>query len=90
MDGIFDAIVEKLPELDQSKIQRRLGGGMRKKGLDITQAVLTANPDAHRILISGIDDISLLGGLAAVEELGREKDVIFFGQGVELEATPEI
>ncbi|MBI1881167.1 MAG: sugar ABC transporter substrate-binding protein, partial [Chloroflexi bacterium] len=90
VDGIFDAIVEKLPDLDQSKIQRQPGGGMREKGLDITRAVLTANPDAHRILISGIDDISLLGGLAAVEELGREKDVVFFGQGGELEAIPEI
>ena len=72
------------------KILRQPGGGMREKGMDITRAVLTSHPDAHQILISGIDDISLLGGLAAAQELGREKDCVFFGQGGELEAIPEI
>ena len=90
VDGIYDAIVEGLPNLDKAKILRQPGGGMREKGMDITRAVLTAHPDAHKILVSGIDDISLLGGLAAAEDLGREKDVVFFGQGGEAEAIPEI
>jgi ribose transport system substrate-binding protein len=90
VDGINDALVEGLPNLDKSKILRQPGGGMREKGMDITRAVLTSHPDAHKILISGIDDISLLGGLAAVEELGRQKDVVMFGEGGEAEAIPEI
>jgi ribose transport system substrate-binding protein len=90
VDGIYDGIVAGLPDLDTAKILRQPGGGMRDKGMDITRAVLTSHPDAHKILISGIDDISLLGGLAAVEELGRQADTIFFGQGAELEAIPEI
>jgi ribose transport system substrate-binding protein len=90
VDGIYDAIVAGLPNLDTSKILRQPGGGMREKGMDITRAVMTSHPDAHKILISGIDDISLLGGLAAVEELGRQKDTIFFGQGGELEAIPQV
>jgi ribose transport system substrate-binding protein len=90
VDGIYDAIVAGLPNLDKSKILRQPGGGMREKGMDITRAVMTSHPDAHKILISGIDDISLLGGLAAVEELGRQKDTVFFGQGGELEAIPEV
>jgi multiple sugar transport system substrate-binding protein len=72
------------------KVLRQPGGGMREKGLEITRTVLTQYPDAHRIVISGIDDISLLGALAAAEELGREDDIIIFGQGGEEEALPEI
>jgi ribose transport system substrate-binding protein len=90
VDGIEDGILEKLPELDKAKVLRQPGGGMREKGLDITRAVLTSHPDAHRILVSGIDDISLLGGYAAAEELGRQQDVVFFGQGAEAEAIPVI
>jgi ribose transport system substrate-binding protein len=90
VDGIQDGILEKLPDLDQAKLLRQPGGGMREKGLDITRAVLTSHPDAHRILVSGIDDISLLGGYAAAQELGREKDTVFFGQGGEAEAIPVV
>jgi ribose transport system substrate-binding protein len=90
VDGIQAGILEMLPDLDPAKILRQPGGGMREKGLDITRAVLTSHPDAHRILVSGIDDISLLGGYAAAQELGREKDAVFFGQGGEAEAIPVV
>jgi len=90
VDGIQDGILEMLPDMDTEKVLRQPGGGMREKGLDITRAVLTSHPDATRILVSGIDDISLLGGYAAAEELGRTQDVVFFGQGGEAEAIPVI
>lgn len=90
VDGIYDGIVETLPKLDKALILRQPGGGMREKGMEITRAILTSHPNARRILLSGIDDISLLGGYAAAQELGREKDCVFFGQGGELEAIAEI
>jgi ribose transport system substrate-binding protein len=49
VDGIYDAIVAGLPNLDKAKILRQPGGGMREKGMDITRAVLTSHPDAHKI-----------------------------------------
>ena len=90
VDGIQDGILEMLPDLDTEKVLRQPGGGMRDKGLEITRAILTSHPDATKILVSGIDDISLLGGYAAAEELGRTQDVVFFGQGGEAEAIPVI
>jgi ABC-type sugar transport system substrate-binding protein len=68
------------PHLDQSVIVRRDGGGTTNTALPVARDILTAHPNAQRILISGMNDVSVIGGINAAEQLGRTSQLFAWGQ----------
>jgi ribose transport system substrate-binding protein len=78
--GVEQALLKVCPNLDQSVVVRRDGGGTTNTALPVARDILTAHPTAQKILISGMNDVSVVGGLNAAEQLQRTSDIFAWGQ----------
>jgi ribose transport system substrate-binding protein len=78
--GAFEAIAVKLPLLAKDHFLRRDTQGLRDSGYSLTREFLHQHSSERGILIVAATDLSALGALCAVRELGREKDVAIVGQ----------
>jgi ABC-type sugar transport system substrate-binding protein len=78
--GVEQGLLKVCPKLDKSVIVRRDGGGTTNTALPVARDILTANPTAQRILISGMNDVSVVGGINAAEQLGRTSSLFAWGQ----------
>jgi ABC-type sugar transport system substrate-binding protein len=83
MKGIEDGLLEILPNADRSKFDRVDGQANTEGGLEAMATWLTGHPNAHRVIVSGINDSSVVGALRAVEAAGRSDDVVLYGLGLE-------
>lgn len=76
--------------MDPVGIITRLDSDRVDPGFEKGRDFLTANQDKHHIVALCINDDSCLGMLAAVQEAGREDEVIFGSQGADSTSWDEI
>lgn len=81
VSGERAGFLEILPEFDQSKMIQQDGKGLPEGGLNTTRNILTAFPNAKRIILTGLNDACVTGGISAAEQLKRTEELIAFGQG---------
>lgn len=77
--GIREGILKECPYLDQSKIVTQDGGGSTANSLTATRNILTAYPNAQKILVGGLNDVSDIGAINAAEQLGRADSLYSWG-----------
>jgi ribose transport system substrate-binding protein len=82
VDGVVNGLYKVCPNLAAKKgvIVRKDGGGTPDSALPVARDILTANPDAKRILVGGINDSSVTGAINAAEQLGRAEELYAWGQ----------
>jgi len=78
--GAFEGVKALLHNLPVESFLRMDGRGMRDKSYASILEFLKSQPNGKRILIAAANDTSALGAIAAVRELGRERDVAVVGQ----------
>ncbi len=78
--GVQTGLLKVCPNIDKSLIIRRDGGGTTNTALPVARDILTAHPAAKKILISGMNDVSVVGGINAAEQLGRADQLYAWGQ----------
>ena len=78
--GAFEGVRARLPELPVESFVRIDGRGMRDKSHKLVLEFLNRHPQDKHILIAAANDTSAMGAIAAVRELGREKQVAVVGQ----------
>jgi ribose transport system substrate-binding protein len=89
LTGTVAGIKESLPALEDSHIVFLNGNGQFGVSLEVVRAHLRRSR-AARVLVSAINDPSVLGALCAFEEAGRERNCIVMGQNASLEARAEM
>lgn len=88
--GAFEGIRAAIPEMDDKRLVRMDGRGMRDKSYRLVLDFLQRHPHDQGILIAGATDTSALGAVQAVRELKREKYVAIVGQDCIPEALDEM
>jgi ribose transport system substrate-binding protein len=69
---------------------RRVNAGSSRTARRAFPRVLRSLPQRHRIIVVGINDVSVFGALAAAKDAGRERDLYVSGQGAAQFALCEI
>ena len=80
INGAFQGVRARLPELPVERMLTLEGRGMRKPSQLITADFLAKHPKGERILVATATDSSALGVLDAVRAAAREQDVAIVGQ----------
>jgi ribose transport system substrate-binding protein len=78
--GAFQGVKARLPNLPVENFVRIDGRGLREKSYRVILDFLNRHPKEKHILIAAANDTSAMGAIAAVRELGREKQVAVVGQ----------
>jgi len=78
--GSFEGVKSRLPNLPVEQFVRIDGRGMSDQSHKVIRDFLNRHPKDKHILIAAANDTSALGAVAAVRELGREKQVAIIGQ----------
>jgi ribose transport system substrate-binding protein len=81
MDNIIVGVQEVFPDFDVNKVVRVDGQNDVLPAQKVTADFLTANPNAHHILIGTLNDLNAQGALAAIKSAGRDNDVIMVSHG---------
>lgn len=90
MTGVFAAIQEILPLVNESILIRCDGTGLFDETYARMKELLRAIPRARRILVSAVNDNSALGALAAARDAGRLEHVAVAGHDCTEAAQQEI
>ncbi len=92
--GVVDGLKNKGITLEESQVEWiDLGGGgpdTTVSGKDKFTSWLTANPKATKVAVACVNDETSQGVLAAIETIGREKDVILGSHGVSPQYTDAV
>jgi ribose transport system substrate-binding protein len=78
--GAIQGVKARLPNLPVESFVRMDGRGMRDKSYKLVMEFLNRHPKDKHILIAAANDTSAMGAIAAIRELGREKQVAVVGQ----------
>jgi ribose transport system substrate-binding protein len=89
LSGVVTGIQEVLEGISESQVMHVDGRGQFGPSLEATRKYLRFR-SARRILISAVNDASVLGALRAFEEAGRLSDCVAVGQGGSFEARVEL
>ena len=86
ISGAFDGMRARLPEIPNASYVQIDGRGMREASRQAMLKLLEDHKPGDRILVAAATDLSALGVLDAVRELGCEGDVAIAGQ----DCIPEV
>ena len=86
ISGAFDGMRARLPEIPNASYVQIDGRGMREASRQAMRKLLEDHMPGERILVAAATDLSALGVLDAVRELGCETDVAIAGQ----DCIPEV
>jgi ribose transport system substrate-binding protein len=78
--GSIEGVKSRLPEMPVEQFVRIDGRGMRDQSHKVILEFLKRHPKDKHVLIAAANDTSAMGAVAAVRELGREKNVAIAGQ----------
>jgi ribose transport system substrate-binding protein len=78
--GAFEGVKSRLPDLPVERFVRIDGRGLRDQSHKVILEFLQRHPKDKHILIAAGNDTSAIGAIAAVRELGRERNVAVVGQ----------
>jgi ribose transport system substrate-binding protein len=78
--GSFEGIRARVPNLPVESFVRIDGRGLREPSYKAILDFLKRHPKDEHILIAAANDTSAMGAIAAVRQLGREKQVAIVGQ----------
>ncbi len=90
MDGIDYGLRQVVPGLPKSALIEQDGAGTLAKSQSVMASLLSRIPAGNHIIVSAINDPSLLGALRAIQLAGRESSAVFAGQNCSSEAIAEI
>jgi len=90
MDGIDAGIRQVLPALPKGALIEQDGLGTVDKSQSVMANLLPRIPSGNHILVSAINDPSLLGALRAVQVGNRANDAVFAGQNCDASAVEQI
>ena len=89
LTGAIEGIREMLPKFSDNQVVRLEGNDSFRQSLSVTRAHLRrCRPE--RVLITGINDVVVLGALRAFEEAGVAENCAVVGQGAILAAREEM
>lgn len=80
-EGELDKFQELAPDFDQSKIFKADYDGTTDKGNTAASAVITANPDIKKWLVTGANEEGCIGAARALESAGLDADACVVGLG---------
>src|SRR5205807_6165574 len=78
--GMRDGIKQVCPAIPDEKFVSFESNGQASVGLPAARDLLAANPDAQNMLVVGINDGGVLGAIQGAEQLGRDQNIIGWGQ----------
>jgi ABC-type sugar transport system substrate-binding protein len=78
--GMRDGVKQVCPEIPDSKYVSFESRGEASVGLPAARDLLAAHPEAQKMLVVGINDGGELAAIQAAEQLGRDQDIIGWGQ----------
>lgn len=81
VEGELDKFTELAPDFDQSKIFKADYDGTTDKGNTAAAAVITANPDIKKWLVTGANEEGCIGAARALESAGLDADACVVGLG---------
>ena len=80
-EGEYDKFTELVPEFDTAKIFKADYDGTTDKGNTAAAAVITANPQIKKWIVTGANEEGTIGALRALESAGLDKDACVVGLG---------
>jgi ribose transport system substrate-binding protein len=89
MDGMYDGMVEVLPELRTVRCCRLDTKGQFERSLDIVRKYIRIRKLRH-VLVGGLNDLSALAALQAFRDFGIEEECAIAGQDGCIEARDEM
>jgi ABC-type sugar transport system substrate-binding protein len=78
--GMRDGIKQVCPDIPEDKFVSFESNGQASVGLPAARDLLAAHPEASKMLVVGINDGGVLGAIQAAEQLGRDQNMIGWGQ----------
>lgn len=90
VSGALAALREKVGEIPDDRVLRCDGRGNAAESYKAVRKLLTGKVAKRRLLVSAFNDLSALGCLKAVRELGLEQQVAVVGQNGSREVWPEL
>ncbi len=78
--GMRDGLKTVCPEIPDDKYISFESNGQASVGLPAARDLLAAHPEAQKMLVVGINDGGVLGAVQAAEQLGRDENMIGWGQ----------
>jgi ABC-type sugar transport system substrate-binding protein len=78
--GMRDGIKQVCPDIPDDKYVSFESNGQAAVGLPAARDLLAAHPEAQKMLVVGINDGGVLGAIQAAEQLGRDQEMIGWGQ----------
>jgi ABC-type sugar transport system substrate-binding protein len=78
--GMRDGIKQVCPEIPDNKFVSFESNGQASVGLPAARDLLAAHPEADKMLVVGINDGGVLGAIQAAEQLGRDQNIVGWGQ----------
>jgi ABC-type sugar transport system substrate-binding protein len=88
--GMRDGLKTVCPDIAADKYVSFESNGQASVGLPAARDLLAAHPDAKRILVVGLNDGGVLGAIQAAEQLGRDSEVIGWGQDGSFITGPDV
>lgn len=88
--GMRDGVKEACPNLSEDVFVSFEATGSLSNALPAARDVLAANPQAEKILVVGINDAAVVGTLQAAEQLGRDANIMGWGQDGSLATGPDV
>lgn len=80
-EGEYDKFTELAPDFDTSKIYKADYDGTTDKGNTAATAVITANPQIKKWLVTGANEEGCVGAARALESAGLDADACVVGLG---------
>lgn len=80
-EGEYNKFTELVPDFDTSRIYKADYDGTTDKGNTAAAAVITANPQIKKWLVTGANEEGCIGALRALEGVGLDKDACVVGLG---------
>lgn len=87
--GMIEGLKQVCPDISDDIVVKYESGGLVEESQPPARDALAANPNAENILVVGINDGAVTGALQAAEQLGRDQNIMGWGQGGDLIGTPD-
>lgn len=87
--GMIDGLKKVCPDIADDQIVKYESGGLVEESQPKARDELAAHPKAENILVVGINDGAVTGAIQAAEQLGRDQNIMGWGQGGDLIGTPD-
>jgi ABC-type sugar transport system substrate-binding protein len=78
--GMRDGLKQVCPDIAEDKYVSFESNGQASVGLPVARDLLAAHPEAKKMLVVGLNDGGVLGAIQAAEQLGRDQEIIGWGQ----------